>query len=105
MPFDLPLLGGNVRARLLLLALSLLAAGCTRAHYRRSADRETYPIVSERIVAPDYDIGRTRLEPEPTSRLFDPFDPDHPPKPPDDPSYSMFAASLPTGSRTVRSGA
>lgn len=84
--------GATLRAGLLLLAGALLAAGCTRAHYRVSADRETYPIVTERIVAPAYDIGRTRLDPDPASRLFDPFNPDHPPKPPDDPAAARYMA-------------
>lgn len=77
-------------ALILLLAVALLGAGCTRAHYRRSADRETYPIIAEHIVAPADDIGRTRVEPDPASRLSDPFNPDHPPKPPDDASAAIF---------------
>ncbi len=80
-----------MRARTLFLALGLLA-GCTRAHYREQADRETYPIIAERVVFPSYDIGRTRLEPAPGSRLEDPFDPDRPPKPPDDPAAARFMA-------------
>ncbi len=81
-------MGGAVRARLLLLAA--VVAGCSRAHYRESADRETYPILTEREVSPAYDIGRTRVEPPSGSRLADPFDPDHPPKPPDDPAAARF---------------
>jgi outer membrane protein TolC len=81
-----------VRAKILLLAVGLLAAGCTRSWYRVDADRETYPIISERIVEPAYNIGRTRLDPAPTSRLFDPYDPDHPPKPPDDPAAAAYMA-------------
>ncbi len=90
-----------MRATLLLLTLGLLGAGCTRAHYRVSADRETYPIVAERMVEPAYDIGRTRVDPEPTSRLYDPFDPDHPPKPPDDPAAARYMAR-PNGMRGGR---
>jgi outer membrane protein TolC len=78
-----------VRAQLL-VAVALLGAGCSRAWYRVAADRETYPIVAERIVDPAYDIGRVNVEPEPTSRLYDPFDPDRPPKPPDDPAAALF---------------
>ena len=81
-----------MRAQQLLLAVALLAAGCTPAHYRKSADRETYRVVAEHIVAPSAEIGRTRLEPDPGSRLFDPFDPDRPPRPPDDPSAALFMA-------------
>jgi len=90
-----------VRATYLLLALGLSAAGCTRAQYRVAADRETYPIITERITAPSYDIGRTIIDPAPTSRLYDPFDPDHPPKPPDDPAAAGYMAR-PNGMKGAR---
>jgi len=89
-----------VRAWVLLLAACLLT-GCSRARYRNWADRESYPIVAERILQPQYDIGRTQVEPDPASRLFDPFDPDHPPKPPDDPAAGVFMAQ-PGGMRGAR---
>jgi outer membrane protein TolC len=73
----------------MLLVLGLVT-GCSRAHYRTAADRETYPIIAERIVDPAYDIGRVNLEPAPASRLFDPYDPDYPPKPPDDPAAQRW---------------
>ncbi|MBN9522885.1 TolC family protein [bacterium] len=76
-----------------LLTVALLAVGCTRSHYRNSADRETYPIVAEReTLGYGYGIGRLRLEPPPWSRLSDPFDPDRPPKPPDDPAAGVLMA-------------
>ncbi|MEX2176201.1 MAG: TolC family protein [Pirellulaceae bacterium] len=78
-----------MRAWVVLLAVALLS-GCSRAHYRNWADNDTYPILAERIVYPTYDIGRTRLEPAPESRLADPFSPDCPPKPPDDPAAALF---------------
>src|SRR5687768_11771608 len=73
-----------------MLLLAVVLAGCSRSHYRESADAETYPIIDEREVVPAYDIGRTRVEPAAGSRLADPFDPDRPPKPPDDPSAALF---------------
>jgi outer membrane protein TolC len=73
----------------LVCALGLLV-GCTRAHYRNWADAETYPIIQERILRPQFDIGRTEIWPDPASRLAEPFDPDHPPKPPDDPAAALF---------------
>ncbi|MCI0641753.1 MAG: TolC family protein [Gemmataceae bacterium] len=76
----------------LLLVVAVLLCGCTRAHYRNSADRETYPIIAERQVLPAYDIGRMLLEPPPESRLYDPYNPDRPPKPPDDPVAAMYMA-------------
>ncbi|QEL16113.1 TolC family protein [Limnoglobus roseus] len=78
-----------MRWRLLIL-VPVCAAGCTRTHYRTAADRETYPIIGERIVQPAYAIGRTQLEAAPMSRLADPTNPDRPPKPPDDPAAAIF---------------
>ncbi len=83
-----------------LVAASFLV-GCSRAHYRNAADREVYPITAERILQPQYDVGRTRVEPDKASRLSDPFDPDHPPKPPDDPAAAIFMAN-PAGMRGAR---
>lgn len=84
-----------MRAPKLILAAGLAAtgtvAGCTRAHYRKSADRETYPILAEReSMQPGYDIGRLQVEPAPGSRLADPLNPDKPPKPPDDPAAGIL---------------
>ncbi len=80
-----------MRAPKFLFAAALAAAGCSRAHYRKSADRETYPILAaNESLAPGYDIGRLRLEPAPVSRLADPFNPDRPPKPPDDPAAAVL---------------
>ena len=80
-----------MRAPKALFVAALLAAGCSRAHYRKSADREAYPILTEReALAPGYDIGRLRLEPAPGSRLADPFNPDRPPKPPDDTAAAVL---------------
>lgn len=82
-----------MRATTPILAAALLAVGCTRGHYRRAADRETYPIIAEReALHPGYDIGRLQLEPPPESRLSDPFNPDRPPKPPDDPAAGVLMA-------------
>lgn len=72
--------------------LTVLLASCSRSHYRQSADRETYPIIAQRVVSPAYTIGRTQVEPAPMSRLADPFNPDCPPKPPDDPAAAGFMA-------------
>ncbi|HYH65849.1 MAG TPA: TolC family protein [Urbifossiella sp.] len=82
-----------MRATTPLLAVAILAVGCSRSHYRTAADRETYPIVAERqALGPGYGIGRLQLEPPAWSRLSDPFDPDRPPKPPDDPAAGVLMA-------------
>lgn len=82
--------------RLLLVAV-VLAAGCTRSFYRNAADREVYPIIGERMLFPEYDIGRVQVEPAPESRLFDATNPDRPPMPPDDPAAAFM--SRPGGMR------
>ena len=84
-----------------LLVLVCLLSGCTRAHYRQSADCEAYPIIAERVVDPAYDVGGTELQPQPASRLYDPFNPDRPPKPPDDAAAALFMA-YPGGMRGAR---
>ncbi len=74
-------------------AAALACGGCSRTYWRSQADHETYPIIDERIVEPAYSIGRTRVEPDPTSRLADPSNPDAMPKPPDDPAAAIFMAN------------
>jgi hypothetical protein len=76
---------------LVLLACAL--AGCTRAHYRQSADREVYPILGDRGWAAGFAADRLELEAHPASRLADPTDPDDPPRPPDDPVAARYMAS------------
>jgi outer membrane protein TolC len=82
-----------LRRSALLLLSGCALAGCSRSYYRQQADAETYPIVSQRVLSPAFDIGRTRLEPAPNSRLADPFNPDATPKPPDDPAAAVFMAN------------
>jgi outer membrane protein TolC len=75
----------------ILLLLSIcLACGCTRAFYRRSADRETYDAIAEHSDEKRWPIASADVVPPPASRLFDPFNPDHPPMPPDDPAAQHF---------------
>jgi outer membrane protein TolC len=69
----------------LLLLLAVTACGCTRAYYRRSADRESYGATEERDHDPRWDLPHIAIDPPPASRLHDPFSPDFPPLPPDDP--------------------
>ncbi len=73
-----------------LLAGTLFLASCSRSHYRKAADRETYPIVGEHVVEPTNAIGRIDITPAPDSRLADPHNPDRPPKPPDDAAAALF---------------
>ncbi len=71
------------------LALALLAAsiaGCTRAYYRKSADREVNRLISDKADDPRWALTLPSVQAPEDSRLFDPGDPDHPPMPPDDPA-------------------
>ncbi len=77
------------------LALGLLLiglAGCSRGYYRNSADRETYPIIAERVVSPAYAVGKITVEAAPQSRIADPTSADRPAKPPDDAAAAGFMA-------------
>lgn len=70
-------------AGLVLVAASI--AGCTRAYYRKSADREVNRLISEKAADPRWAIKAPLIQAPGDSRLFDPGDPDHPPMPADDP--------------------
>lgn len=79
--------------RLVALVVGLVClGGCTRAHYRLSADREVYPILGERAAAAGFATDRLHLDPPPISRIADPTSPDHPPRPPDDPVAAVYMA-------------
>jgi len=72
-----------------LLGIGLLAAvagGCNRAYYRRQADQEAYALVETGSVDPRWPLNDFTIEPDPTSRFYEPHAPDCPPMPPDDPT-------------------
>jgi len=78
--------------RILLFALAI-SVGCTRAHYRRQADREVNCIIDDKAVAVGSAPGDYRMDIDPRSRMFDPNSPDCPPMPPDDPvSHKLMEA-------------
>jgi outer membrane protein TolC len=69
------------------LGLLLLGtAGCSRAFYRHQADREVYGLVDCASDDPRWPLEGFTIEPDPRSRMFDPFGLDFPPMPPDDPT-------------------
>src|SRR6478735_11788 len=70
---------------ILLLAIAGVVGGCTRAHYRRQADREVNAIIDDKALALGEAPGGYRMDVDPRSRMFDPNSPDCPPRPPDDP--------------------
>jgi len=63
----------------------LLVAGCRPSFYRRQADLEAYQLIGEKAQDPRWSLADYSVDPDPSSRIFDPFDPDHEPMPPDDP--------------------
>ncbi|MEX0713534.1 MAG: hypothetical protein WD278_14350 [Pirellulales bacterium] len=71
--------------RLLVLALLAVPGGCSREHYRRQADRDSYAAVAGATGNPRYCVRDFTIDVDPRARFFDPFDPDRPPMPPDDP--------------------
>lgn len=73
------------KSLVLALAVSLLAGGCTRTHYRRKADKDTYKAVAETTADPRWQVPGFSINPSPASRFYDPNNPDRPPLPPDDP--------------------
>src|SRR5262249_7989190 len=84
--------GRRDRVRWLLAALLAMpfAGGCSRAYYRRQADRQSYAAIDERNCDPRWALPRIDVEPAPESRLADPYDPDRPPMPPDDPTAHTY---------------
>src|SRR5262245_45773832 len=81
------------------LGLLGLLAGCSRAHYRREADCDTYGIIREKTIATPWDLpdGFT-IDNDPASRLADPSDPDYPILPPATPRLHTYR--LPETSRS-----
>lgn len=67
-----------------------LLAGCHRAHYRQQADREVYQTTAWATDDPRWQIPDFTIQPDPSSRMYDPSDPDYPPMPPDDPESHRY---------------
>ena len=72
------------------IVVTLALFGCSRAHYRLGADRQTYRILERDTQDSRWTQPRLDITPDPRSRFFDPFDPDRPPLPPDDPAANRF---------------
>src|SRR5438093_6758164 len=73
------------------LLIVALVVGCSRSHYRRSADAETYGIIGETSydtaweVPPGFTIRQAS-----DARVPDPPDPDHSPLPPPQPLLHAY---------------
>ncbi|MCA8991254.1 MAG: TolC family protein [Planctomycetaceae bacterium] len=70
--------------------LCLASTGCSRQFWRHQADRDAYDAISDRLTDPRWAVPRIDLQPDPSSRFFDPNDPDHAPLPPDDPAAHAY---------------
>ena len=68
----------------------LILAGCTRAHYRRQADREVSYTIAGTSADPRWCLPGINLRMDPRSRYFEPFDQDCPPIPEDDPASARY---------------
>ncbi len=82
---DTPLV--HVGAGLVLGTFLCFGSGCSRADYRKRADREVASAIAAKQDALSLDGARVggAMDAGPESRFFEAFDPDHPPMPPDDP--------------------
>jgi outer membrane protein TolC len=77
-------------AVVMVLGWAALVGGCTRAFYRRSADREVNDVLAEKDRSPEWKIEQFHVYPDPRARFADPTNPDRPPMPPDDQAaYSL----------------
>jgi outer membrane protein TolC len=78
-------------AVLLLAALTLLPAACTRRFYRKSTDIEAEQVITEKNVYPSWGVEQWHVYPDCRARFADFSDPDHPPMPCDDPAAERIS--------------
>lgn len=76
---------------LILAAAYLLPSGCSRTHYRLSADRNVDDILTEKNIYPPWLLEDWNVYPNSKSRFWDPTNPDRPPKPCDDPATKYLS--------------
>ncbi len=77
---------GFLAAGQLIVAASFFvsAVGCSRSHYRRRADAESYRLIQSRQSDPRWALPRRPVEPDQNSRMYLANEKDCGPKPPDD---------------------
>jgi len=76
--------GSTRPAVLILLAVLVSGAGCSRKHFRQRADKDVEGIITQKNVFPDWEVRNWHVYPDPRARFADPSNPDRPPYPPDD---------------------
>lgn len=66
-------------------------AGChSPTFYHYQADDDAYHLVEEKNYSPQWHLDRISVNPDPQSRIFDPFNLDCPPMPLDDPAANQY---------------
>lgn len=83
----------NRRLRWLAAAVLMpsLVTGCTRAFFRRQADKEVSEVMAEKEKYPGLSVEQYYVYADPLARFADPTNPDRPPMPPDDPAAWALA--------------
>ena len=79
---------------LLLAWVVLSSVGCSRAHYRKTADAQSYAILEEKNQDSRWAVSDVDITPDPRSRFYDHYDLDFPPLPPDDPTAHQSMHSV-----------
>lgn len=94
----------RVSTRLCVVALVFASAlgGCSRAFWRRQADRDVYRLVEEKRNDPAWAVPRIDITPDPRSRFYDPYDLDKGPLPPDDTAAGEYMLQV-AGKRGYKS--
>lgn len=74
-------------------ALAVVVAGCSRQHFRERADKDVEGVISQKNVFPDWKVENWHVYPDPRARFADApgSHPDFPPYPPDD--YAAWVSS------------
>jgi hypothetical protein len=74
----------TTRWALALVALAMLAGGCSRKFWRKRADDDVTGVITQKNVFPEWGVKNWHVYPHPDARYADTSNPDHPPYPPDD---------------------
>ena len=84
----------RVGTNLVIVLLASVTAGCSRGHYRRAADADSYTIIQEKTAGSSWSPPENlTIERDPRSRFSGGADLDHPTLP--DPTPQLHAYELP----------
>ncbi len=76
--------GRRLVSILLTLGIVISLGGCTRAFFRKQADKEVYDVLKEKDKYPEWGIDQFHVYPDPRARFANKDNPDRQPMPPDD---------------------